>query len=391
MIEKDSSGRNNRVRLFVRPRNKNKELWEGPICGDGDDGSSYFGVELWSREEFGKELKKGLGEVDVVVCEKDVVGEVGRGVMGDMETRRMFVEKWGEVGPGVLLERLRVRKSKAELGLMRESGRIISGAINLAMACTEIEKEWGGVAERNIEAMIEYGAKVNGAQRMAFPSVVGSGENGTVLHYMANDAIAKDGDMVMVDAGCLYHGYSSDISRSWPINGKFSSGQREIYQLVLDVQKRCVAMAKAKDRDSMQQAASLDDIHFFAAEELARGLMELKILKGASITQVMDQKLHAEYYPHAIGHYLGVDVHDTHDVSKSTPLVPGMVVTIEPGLYVKADDERVPEMFRGIGIRIEDDIAIGVEQSENLTADAVKEVKDIENLVGSGPYPKKKN
>ena len=189
----------------------------------------------------------------------------------------------------------------------------------------------------------------------------------------------------MVDAGCEVHGYSSDVSRSWPVSGKFSPAQRELYELVLSVQKDCISKAKSSEI-IFGEPVTLDSMHLSAAHQLTQGLLDLGFMKGESLSSAIQSGMYTRYFPHAIGHYLGMDVHDTHNVPKNVPLQQNMVITVEPGLYCRADDLSAPERFRGLGLRIEDDVVVGTLTSEPevLSKRAVKEIEDVEELVGNG-------
>lgn len=371
-------------KLFIKQKDESKEVWEGPSCGVEDDVRDYFAVDyVGDVGALSVEMQASLESAKTILYDPSLRSDINSQLMSVREeVRRLLPTKIAKLAPHLHLQQQRIIKSDAELTLMRRTCSIMAKSLNEAMASTSTKGISHAVAERHIEATIEYEAKMRGASKMAFPCVVASGKNGSVLHYMANDNVAKDGDMVMVDAGCQFYGYSSDVSRSWPVSGRFSPGQRALYELVLDVQERAIELATAKSTYKAKQM-TMDVLHSFTVDELTQGLIDLGLIKNVTLQEAVERNLYFKYYPHAAGHYLGMDVHDTHDISKDVPLKPGMIVTIEPGLYVKSDDYQAPERFRGIGIRIEDNVAVGPEFSENLSSAAVKKINDIEHLVGS--------
>ncbi|KAH9271122.1 hypothetical protein BASA83_006664 [Batrachochytrium salamandrivorans] len=265
-----------------------------------------------------------------------------------------------------IIDSIRLFKSQAEVALMREAGRISGRAFVKAMRYTS-----PGVTEHQISAILEYESKMMGASGLAYVPVVASGKNSLTLHYVQNQQILRDGDLVLVDAGAEYGGYASDITRTWPVNGKFSQGQKHIYEIVLEVQKRLIS------RCCEASNTTLDELQHEATALLQE---KLAILFGRSISISEINTL----YPHHVGHWLGMDVHDTPTIRRNVKLVQGMVVTIEPGLYIP-DSLFYPEIYRGIGIRIEDDIAVGGPSTGGspivLSADTPKEIVDIEAVM----------
>lgn len=374
--------------LFVARRDPTRELWDGPLCGDGDEVRDFFGVDhVRTTDELSSYIAQALPAVESFHFDADVNQSLSV-LFGKLDTshQKRLVSKWDrESPPKAFLLPQRLIKSPAEQALMRKSSSIMSHSLNAAMAHTTLSAPSNSVEEKHIEAAIEFHCKKRGASRLAFPSVVASGPNGTILHYMSNDRSATAGDFVMIDAGCELHGYCSDVSRSWPVSGRFSGPQKDFYQLVLSVQKKCIALA-TEDALLRSEPVSLDMLHLLAVRELTDGLLQLGFLRGHSMQSAISTGAYASYFPHATGHYLGLDVHDTHQVPKSTSLRRGMVVTVEPGLYCPADDMSAPPAFRGLGMRIEDDVLVGGAGTgvEVLSEGAVKEIEDVEALVGSG-------
>jgi len=230
-------------------------------------------------------------------------------------------------------------------------------------------------SEYELQATIEYIFKKNGAYSDAYSSIVASGNNANTLHYIDNSKKLKRGELILIDAGCEYEYYASDITRSFPVSGKFTKAQRELYEMILAVEKEIISMVRPNIlRSKLQERSEL---------LLTKGLVRLGILQG-DVEKLMKKKKHKKYYPHGIGHWMGIDVHDPSPYrdrkGKEIFLREGMVMTIEPGIYIDKNDMQVPKRFRGIGIRIEDDILVSESGYENLSAGIVKEIKEIEAL-----------
>ncbi|EPQ28053.1 uncharacterized protein PFL1_04380 [Pseudozyma flocculosa PF-1] len=259
------------------------------------------------------------------------------------------------------VERLRFRKSANELRAMRRAGRVSGEAMAQVMRYVR-----PGRTESQLQAVFEYHCAVNGAQRPAYVPVVAAGSNALTIHYINNDRLVGDADLVCIDAGCELDGYASDITRAFPaaLDGRFTGPQRDLYEAVLSVLKGCTALA------TEEQCYTLADLHRRSVEMLRIELKNIGFHLGLGTLERI-------LYPHYIGHWLGIDLHDVASVERSTKLERGAVVTIEPGVYVPYDD-RFPKHFQGIGIRIEDDIAVGERDNVVLSAEAPKEVADVE-------------
>nr|ATA62854.1 putative ATICP55 [Microbiota decussata] len=254
-------------------------------------------------------------------------------------------------------------KSQSEINMMRLSAAITSQALLQTMLVSKAHPH-----EHILAATMEYECKIRGAQRMAFTPVVGGGANGSVIHYSRNDQQIKQGEMVLMDVGCEIYGYVSDLTRTWPPCGSFSPAQQELYELILETSNECLKLCKP--------GASLHQIHTHSVQILSKGFYELGILKNTMNLSRSYRNLN----PTSIGHYLGMDVHDCSSVSGDRPLQPGVVITIEPGVYIPVNSS-VPERFRGIGIRIEDEVLITDSGHEVLTASVPKEIKHIQSLL----------
>ena len=258
----------------------------------------------------------------------------------------------------------RLVKSHAELTLMRQSAKAASLGF-----CEAIKECRVGLEESHLRAVMEYHSRRAGAQGLAYAPVIAGGENALVLHYVKNRQLLRSGDLVLMDAGALLSHYRTDISRTWPVNRKFTDPQRKLYQAVLAVHRACIDMC-IESRNN-----SINDIHSYSLLKFEDELKALGI-------HVSSRALQSIFYPHSIGHYLGLDLHDCPHVGTNLPLKAGTVVTIEPGLYIPKGSQ-FPEEYHGIGIRIEDDIVVGKEYPEILTSDVPSHVDDLTQLLNS--------
>jgi Xaa-Pro aminopeptidase len=268
-----------------------------------------------------------------------------------------------------LLHDLRLFKSRAELGLMRKSAQIAAEAHVRAMRATR-----PGMNEHEVEAELLHTFRRHGAVP-SYEPIVGGGANGCVLHYRANNALLRDGDLLLVDAGAEYDCYASDITRTWPVNGRFSPEQRALYDIVLAAQIAAI--------DQVRPGKPFDAYHEVAVRTITRGLIDLGLLKGKLDTN-LDEHAYRKFYMHKTGHWLGLDVHDVGDYrvdNQFRELEPGMVVTVEPGLYIAPDLKGVPARWRGIGIRIEDDVVVTAGEPEVISSGVPKDADEIEALM----------
>lgn len=257
-----------------------------------------------------------------------------------------------------LMNSLRVIKSEAEIANMRKAGKISGRAFTDAM-----RQEF--TLEKDLGAFMDYKFRTGGCEATAYVPVVAGGKNALAIHYVQNNAVLKEEDIVLVDAGGEYGGYIADITRSWPVNGKFSAAQKELYEAILKVQRTGIALCRESSN------MSLDDIHDVTQNGLKAALESLGFNVSGGAMDIL--------FPHHVGHYIGLDVHDCPGYTRSVALKTGHCVTIEPGIYVP-DDERWPIRFRGMGIRIEDSVCVQEDTSLVLTVEAVKEIVDIEAL-----------
>lgn len=263
-----------------------------------------------------------------------------------------------------LIQRLRLVKSPAEIKRMQIAGKLTSEAFIETMFASKAP-----VDEAFLYAKFEFECRARGADVLAYPPVVAGGNRANTLHYVKNNQLIKDGEMVLLDGGCESACYVSDITRTWPVNGRFTAPQAELYEAVLEIQRACLTLCSP--------GTSLENIYSTMITLMGQKLKDLGIVKNSKENTF---KAARKYCPHHVGHYLGMDVHDTPDMPRSLPLQPGMVITIEPGIYIPEDDRDAPEKFRGLGVRIEDDVVVTQDSPLILSADCPKEMNDIEQI-----------
>ena len=268
------------------------------------------------------------------------------------------------------LHDMRLYKSKSEVATMRRAGRISAAAHSeLMRRCRP------GMYEYQLASLFSHHCQMAGATHLAYPSIVGGGNNGCVLHYVENRDELKDGDLVLIDAGCELDCYASDITRTFPVGGRFSAAQRALYELVLEAQHAAI--------DKVRAGNHWNDPHDAAVRVLTKGLLKLGLLRG-TLAKALKAKSYSRFYMHRTGHWLGMDVHDVGDYKIDghwRELEPGMVLTVEPGLYIPHGSKGVAKKWQGIGIRIEDDVLVTRDEPDVLTRDVPKSVDDIEALM----------
>ena len=379
----ETSGKRNKYTLFVRPRNEEMEIWYGRRTGVEGAVKKYGADKAYSVEKLETELPKLLHGKDALYYRFGVDAKLDAFILRYFSAQRFRRLKTPYpphtiIDPTVILFEMRLHKSPQEIEWMQTSATIAAEAHMLAMKNVK-----PGMFEYQVEALMENHIKQRGSEETAYNAIVGGGENACILHYVENNCALKDGEMLLIDFGANYKGYASDITRTFPINGRFSPAQREVYEIVLDTQKQCVAATKTGMTIRKRQDLSV--------ELLTEGMKKLGLLKGKT-KDLIKKKAYMKYYMHGIGHYLGLDVHDTGRFSSEQtlrdkrPFAPGMVLTVEPGLYIPPDDKNAPARFRGLGIRIEDDVLVTEDGNLNLTATAPREIEEIEQLMN----PRKK-
>jgi Xaa-Pro aminopeptidase len=376
--------------LFVRPRDKEKEIWNGVRVGV-EGARAELGADLaFTGSDLDRELPRWLDGAATLwfrfgaeeVWDRRVIGVVaalrGQGRAGKRPPAAL-------VDAGAVLHELRLLKRPDEVALLRKAADLTAEGHFAAM-----RDGMAGRREHQVQAEIEYAFRRRGAAGPGYGTIVAAGANSTILHYRAGDATLRDGEVCLVDAGGEYGLYTADVTRTFPVSGQFSGAQRDLYQACLDAQKAAIAAVKP--------GATIDAIHAVTVKVLTEGLVALKLLPGPVEDRVAEgdallklapgspeertaPKGYRKYYMHRTSHWLGMDVHDVGDYvvdGASRPLLPGMVLTVEPGLYVAADDQAAPSALRGVGIRIEDDLLVTSAGHENLTAGIPKEIDEIE-------------
>ncbi len=357
--------------LFCRDKNQEREIWDGFRYGP-DAAKEIFGFdEAHPISEMPARLPELAADRPALYTPLGLFGDWDRKVTELLNEIRDRV-RTGVAAPDEVvdvraaLDAMRLVKDKHELAVMRRAAAISAAAHRRAM-----ETARPGWYEYQVEAELMHEFLREGAQQVAYSSIVGSGPNACVLHYRDNNRQMADGDLLLIDAGCEYQGYASDITRTFPVNGKFSGPQKAVYELVLASQLACI--------EAVKPGAEFHDYHKVAERVLAQGFIDLGLCKG-SLDEVLESGTYKQYYMHRAGHWLGMDVHDAglyQSKGLSQRLVPGMVLTVEPGAYIRPADN-VPEAFWNIGIRIEDDVLVTATGVENLTDAAPKTVVDVE-------------
>ena len=370
--------------LFVRPRDLEQEIWTGYRAGVEGAVSDYSADEAFTIGEFDEKLAEIIDGPSVLYyafghtspeMDQKIIQQLTQ--MREMNRRPLEPPKT-IVDPSSILHEMRVLKSAEEVEIMQRAADIAAEAHVEAMKTVR-----AGMMEYEVEAMLEAYFRKHGASGSSYTSIIGGGGNATVLHYIDNKDQLQDGDLLLVDAGAEYKGYASDITRTFPINGKFTDAQRDIYDLVLKCQKSCV--------DMVRPGVRLEDLKTHSIEILTEGMVELGLLKGEP-KKLIEEKKYMQFYMHNLGHYLGIDVHDAgryYFKGESRPAEAGMVMTIEPGLYISPDTSRIPEGFNkdipekylGIGVRIEDDVCVTENGARVLTHKVPKEREEIELLM----------
>ena len=361
--------------LFCRERDRERETWDGYRAGPEGACEQYGADDAFPITDM-DDILPGLLE-----GKNKVYSAIGK----DKEFDQRLMEwvnsirakaRTGAVPPGEfvdldhLLHENRLFKKPAELKLMRKAAKISAEAHCRAMRASQ-----PGLNEYQLQAEIEHAFAMEGASFPAYTSIVGGGDNACILHYVENNQPLNDGDLVLIDAGCEYQHYAADITRTFPVNGRFSPAQKAIYELVLKAQLAGIEAAQAGNH--------WDAPHQATVAVITAGLVKLGLLKG-SVKKLIAAGAYSEFYMHRAGHWLGMDVHDVGDYKVDGEwrlLEPGMVMTIEPGIYIAPDCKKVAKKWRGIGVRIEDDVAITGKGTEVLTAAVPKTVAEIEALM----------
>lgn len=373
-----TKGAKNPFTLYVRPRNLEMETWFGRRQGVDGAVKNYGANKAFSVEKFAADLGKILDGVDKLYYRFAVDKALDRQILNYFTEQRVRRLKTAYpphtiIDPTPIIGDMRLHKTAKEVAYMQTAATIAAEAHILAM-----KKVKPGMNESQVESLMEAYMKDKGASGVAYNSIIGGGDNATILHYVENNMPLKDGDLILIDAGAEFQGYASDITRTFPVNGKYTKAQREIYNVVLDVQRQCIEYTKVGNTVRGRQE--------FSIELLTESMKKLGLLKGKT-KDLIKKKSYMKYYMHGVGHYLGLDVHDAgryfHDqkARNSRKFAPGMVLTVEPGLYIPPDDRSAPTKYRGIGVRIEDDVLVTKDGNVNLTSKVPKNIDEIEALM----------
>jgi Xaa-Pro aminopeptidase len=370
--------------LFVRPKDPEKETWSGRRVGVDAAKSLYGADAVYPIAELDEKLPGYLQTGDKIYYGLGRDQGFDQTILVHYQRLLSTYHKRGTgpialADPGPILNPLRLVKSETELGMMRQAIAITVEAHNLAR---DLAKP--GRYEYEIQAEMERLFRLKGGDGPAYPSIVASGDNACILHYTENTRQLQTGDLMLIDAGCAYGYYNADITRTFPVSGQFSAQQQALYELVLAAQTAAIAQARPGN--------TFNQVHDAAVRVLVTGLVDLGLLQGDVDTLITEEpepekQKYKPFYMHKTSHWLGLDVHDVgvykHNPETWATLQPGQVLTVEPGLYISPDIQlaedqpSVPEIWRGIGIRIEDDVLVTADGHEVLTRDVPKEVSEL--------------
>jgi Xaa-Pro aminopeptidase len=379
-LVKGEDSRSKQSVLFSREKDSLQEVWHGRRVGQLAAVENYQLDLCFSLAEVNEQLLPLIeGKDAVLICQQEY-SELEQQVLSWLADIRKSARTGGKAPKSLvdcseIIHEMRLHKSDAELDIMRQVNAISGAAHQRAMQQTS-----AGKFEYQIEAELLHEFASNGARYPAYGSIVAGGDNANILHYTDNDETLNNGDLLLIDAGGELAGYAADITRTFPVNGQFSAEQKAIYQLVLESQNLAIEAIKPQQ--------TFAELNRLVCDYLTQGLYDLGILQG-DLTLLLTQKACKKYFIHGLGHWLGLDVHDVGDYhanqqrEQCRPFATGMVMTIEPGVYIPLSDESVDEKWRGIGVRIEDNIAVTEFGFENLTINAPKTIADIEKVMAN--------
>lgn len=364
--------------LFVQPRDRAAETWTGVRPGVEGAKADFGADEAWPCDELLEKIPKIL---ERAVHLHHVLGrraDLDRKIIAVQEELRVrtklgFAPAREIVDPRHVLHEMRLFKEPGELELMRKAAAISAEAHERAARLA-----WPGKHEYQLEAELLHVFRGRGGSGPAYGSIVGGGHNAAILHYVTNDQALREDTLVLIDAGAELEGYASDVTRTYPVGGRFTGARRAVYEVVLAAQEAALSACRP--------GATLPEIHKTAIRSLVEGMVSLQLVDG-TVDDIVADESYRPWYMHGTSHWLGLDVHDVGTYAHGeTPrkLEPGMVFTVEPGLYVREDDESAPEALRGIGVRIEDDVVITDAGHENLNTAIPKRIPDVEAWVRAG-------
>ena len=366
--------------LFVRPKDKQAEIWNGKRVGVREARRRYGADKAYPIEKFDEKIGEYLQDAERLYYTLGSNEDVDTEMLARFTRAVKSKVRGGKgidtlVDPSPILSEMRLIKNETELERIQLATEITVAGHVAAMKAVQ-----PGLYEYQLESLVESTFRMNGAGGAAYPTIVASGGNATTLHYTTNDCEIEDGNLVLLDAGAEYGRYCGDVTRTFPANGTFTEAQREVYQIVLDAHKTII--------DGIRPGVSIDEPHQKSIELLTEGMLRLGLLKKKKkIEKLIEDGAYRKFYMYRIGHMLGLDVHDVNCVREANgdykTFQPGMVITVEPGLYVAEGTKGVPPKYLGIGVRIEDDILVTESGNENLTSGVPKEIDEVEALVHS--------
>jgi Xaa-Pro aminopeptidase len=378
--------------LFNQKNDPAKVIWEGKVVGQEGAIKTYLADKAFDIKEADKILPEILLGQKRIFYPHGKSNDFDQKIVSWLQATRALVtqktrqdKKYHSYPEKIInctetLHRMRLVKSDAEVNLLREAAKISALAHNQLMINAK-----AGLSEKHLDVFFEAHCRQSGCSGLAYPNIVASGENACILHYEHNNCVLKDGDLILVDAGGEIDDYAADITRTFPVNGQYTPAQKRIYEIVLSAQQAGI--------DATKPGVSYNEVSNAVLAELARGLLKIGVLSGTVEENITNRNIF-KYMPHGVGHWLGLDVHDQcpyYNNYGSITLKPNMAFTIEPGLYFSKDDLSVPEQYRGIGIRIEDDILVTQDGCENMSRFCPRTVADIERLlamrVSTKPVP----
>ncbi|MBE9167040.1 Xaa-Pro aminopeptidase [Pleurocapsales cyanobacterium LEGE 06147] len=367
--------------LFVQPKDLEKETWTGYRCGVEAAKTVYGADEAYSIDELDEKLPQYLIKADRIYYHLGRDRIFNNVILSHWQRLMAGYQKRG-TGPIALedthpiLHPMRLVKSEAELELMRKAAAISAQAHNRAR-----EFARPGRYEYEVQAEIEHTFRQEGGIGPAYPSIVASGANGCILHYIENNCQMQDNELLLIDAGCSYGYYNGDITRTFPVGGKFTPEQKAIYEIVLEAQLKAI--------EEVKPGKPYNEFHDMAVCVIVKGLLDLGLLRG-DLEEIIKEEKYKPFYMHRTGHWLGLDVHDVgvykHNEETWQTLQPGQVLTVEPGIYISPHikptegQPEVPKNWRGIGVRIEDDVLVTASGNEILTSAVPKLIEDIESV-----------
>lgn len=374
-----TAGESPNYTLFVRPRDKERETWDGPRLGLEGAKAQLGADQVFDIAELSKRLPElllgyetlyfQLGEFEV--NDQCLIRALNMARRQGRRGRRVPVRL---IDASELVHEMRRIKSDDELEMMRRACRVTRDAHLEAMKVAAPGKH-----EYEVEAALRKAFLERGSVRVAYAPIVASGPNATILHYVKNDRLMQEGELLLIDAGCEHSYYASDVTRTFPISGRFSDPQRRIYDIVLEAQRASI--------EAVRPGATFNDIHAASLRIITEGLIDLGFIDGPLEIALSEEK-YKPFFMHKTSHYLGMDVHDVGRYfagEKPRALDPGVVLTVEPGIYIARDNHDVPTEYRGIGVRIEDDILVTASGYENLTLDIPKDPAELESFAAAGP------